>query len=32
MGEWAKGTQDPVGRKSRRGETDTTSLAASRRI
>jgi hypothetical protein len=24
--------QDPVGRRSRRGETDTTSLAGSRRI
>ena len=31
-GESARETQDPVGRKSRRGETGTTSLAGSRRI
>ncbi len=32
VGVWANGAQDPVGRKSRRGETDATSLAGSRRI
>ena len=32
VGVSACGTQDPVGRKSRRGEADTTSLARSRRI